>query len=352
MSINNYHDKVTKKDYINKAKPLDKTIKINPETSMVMFNLRGTLIRNGILLRKVLKHISGKAIDKVIGNNQETFRIPLVHNISSNLELIALENKNEKTNLTDIFEPKKILSIVEKALLSHYKIMPENPVKLKTLALEITRNIFDNIIRDPENAQLVKKSLEIYDQQISKKSKPFIMPEVTQIITNLANLGVPVAIVSNATQEIVDDFYTTISDTLPEDVRQKCRNKEWLFTKIGIQRDNDGDVVLSGKPAPDLLAVSLRKANKYNNKNYKKSIENVVFVGNSEAFDMRAADNFQRLSNATDSNIHVYKLLITHDNPEKTIRDRSFINNNGAMKNMQAINDRLMNAFEKSKNPV
>jgi hypothetical protein len=188
MSINvNYDNKGNKKVQSNKARPLDKTIKINPETSMVMFNLRGTLVRHGILLRKILKHISSNAIDKAIGYNQETLRIPLVHNISNNIELLALANKNDKTNLIDIFNPKEIYKICEKALLNHCKTASEDTVLLNIMATNISQKIFDSIINDPENQQLLKTALEIYEQQSSKNTKPFITPEITQLITNLAN---------------------------------------------------------------------------------------------------------------------------------------------------------------------
>ena len=172
------------------------------------------------------------------------------------------------------------------------------------------------------------------------------MPEITNMIENMASLGVPVAIVSNKTQDFVNNAFNHIFETLSPKSQKKWHDKEWHFAKIGVQRDDDGDVIQPIKPAADLLISSHTKAEKFNLKNNHEPIKNVVFVGNSETFDMRAADNLQRSDYAVDNGINVYKLLCRYDDPTKKVNDEALISNKSAFKHIADVNQRLLVVFD------
>jgi|GEM_PF-6021393 len=346
MSVYSFRESLETKKRNISAKPLNENVKIDPKKSMVMFNLRGTLTRNGILVRKLLRYVVGQSFDKTIGKNNEKLRIPVVHAISDNLEVLLQKNIQGKNNPEKIFSQKAIKSTVHDALEMYAPTLSKTQEASEATKIDLANDICYQLTENYDTKKILKKACSIYEQQIHKNDKPFIAPEVTQIVTNLANLGVPVAIVSNMAQDIVNEAHTAIVDTLSEDTRKKWKTKQWHFAKIGVQRDVDGDVIQSIKPAADLLTVSYRKASKFNKKNNKDKIENVIFVGSNEAFDMRAADNLQRSNYGVDNNLNVYKLLSTHDNPEKSVKDRALTYNNSAVKDLSKVNERLMNSLK------
>ncbi|MFT6071502.1 MAG: phosphoglycolate phosphatase-like HAD superfamily hydrolase [Alphaproteobacteria bacterium] len=341
MSVYNFRENLEKKDRHIVAKPLSTDVKISPNNTMVMFNLRGTLTRNGVLLRKIIKYVASKAIDEYKLCPDEASRIPILDAISTKLEVFINNRKNSQLSFDEIFDKTAMLAVIDSAL--HQGNLTNKTDK--NSAENITNSIHDKLLKDKESRLLVEKSLQIYDQQTQKNSKPFIIPEVTQLITNLGSLGVPVAIVSNMTQEIVNNAFDKILGTLPDDIQEKYQSKNWYFSKIGVQRDGDGDVIQAVKPAADLLAVSYRKANKFNVRHQKNSIKNIVFVGNSEPFDMRASDNLQRSNYGTDNNLNVYKLLCIHDNPAKFVYDKALKNSNSALNKISDVDKRLKHVF-------
>jgi phosphoglycolate phosphatase-like HAD superfamily hydrolase len=345
-SSENYNRQIT-------AKPLSETVKISPKNSMVMFNLNGTLVRNGVLLRKILKHTSQKAVDAGFNIKTESDRTPIANHLNHITQEITqkLEEhcKNNKDTLSDTQE---LLAINHIALIVDSAIMPDDSEKLfdentsKVLSKQISTHIHDALIKDTAMKLSIEKALSIYDKQTSLGSQKIITPEVTRMIENMASLGVPIAIVSNKTQEFVNQAFERIFETLPLESQKKWHDKDWHFTKIGIQRDSDGDIIQPIKPAPDLLIASHAKADKFNAKNNKEAIENVIVIGNSEAFDMRAADNLQRTPYATDNRISVYKLLCIYDDPTKKVHDDSLIRTNSAFNHIGDVNQRLTTVFK------
>lgn len=334
------------------AKPLTTDVKLRPDNSMIMFNLNGTLMRGGVLLRKILNRTTQQAIDKAFDIKNETDRTPIADylneinvDIRQKLENYIKSQKNITNNADIILAPEKITSLIEESLVldGNRNSLTEN--KQNYIAGKIAHNIYDILVKDTEMKSLVEKSFDIYDQQTTIGSQRIIMPEVTNMLNNLANLGIPIAIVSNRTQEFVNKAFDRIFDTLSLDNQKKWQNKEWYFAKIGVQRDDDGDVIQPIKPAADLLIASHNKADRYNIKNNRDPIKNVVFVGHSETFDMRAADNLQRSEYAVDNGLNVYKLLCKYDNPVKKVNDETLINSKSALKHINEVNQRLLNSF-------
>ncbi len=345
-SLENYNRQIT-------AKPLSENVKISPKNSMVMFNLNGTLVRHGVLLRKIFKHISQKAVDAGFNIHTESDRTPIASHVNYITQDITqkLEEhcKNNKSTLSDIQE---LLGINHITAIVDSAVMPDDGEKLfdentsKALSKRISQHIHDALFKDIAMKLSIEKALRIYDKQTSLGSQKIITPEVTSMIQNIASLGVPIAIVSNKTQEFVNQAFERIFETLPLESQKKWHDKDWHFAKIGIQRDSDGDIIQAIKPAPDLLIASHAKAAKFNAKNNKEAIKNVIVIGNSESFDMRAADNFQRTLYATDNGISVYKLLCIYDDPTKKIHDDSLVQANSAFHNIGDVNQRLLTVFK------
>ena len=335
------------------AKPLNENIKISPQNSMVMFNLNGTLIRRGVLLRKILKNNCQKAVDKGFDVYSEIERVPLAEYLnhltqetSHKLEEHIKSAKQKSSDIHSILAIEHIIPIIETSL-GHddgEKFLTED--SSKRVSLKIANYIHDNLVKDRDMKNLIEKALSIYDMQTSVGSQKIIMPEVTNMIENMANLGIPIAIVSNKTQELVNKAFNLILATLSPESQKKYHDKEWHFAKIGVQRDDDGDVIQAIKPAADLLISSHIKADKFNARKEKQSIKNIAFIGQSEAFDMRAADNLQRSNYAFDNGITVYKLLCKYDDPTKKVHDKALINSKSALNHIGEVNQRLSTVFD------
>lgn len=335
------------------AKPLSENVKISHKNSMVMFNLNGTLLRNGVLLRKILRNVSQKAVDAGFNVHNEAERNPIVEHlnyvtqeITQKLEEHFKQHKDKSSDIETLFALDNIVQIVQNAMMPDDAEKIFNEANSKAISLKIANHIHDALVKDKKMNLSIDTATSIYDKQALVGSQKIITPEVTNMIENMASLGVPIAIVSNKTQEFVNDAFDRIFKTLSPESQKKWHNKEWHFAKIGIQRDVDGDVIQAIKPAPDLLIASHAKADKFNAKNNREPIKNIIFIGNSEPFDMRASDNLQRTPYAIDNDIAVYKLLCIYDDPTKKIHDKTLIDTKSAFNHIGDVNQRLLTVFK------